>query len=173
MRYLLYIMLSLICFESLIAKSSEKQTIKLFGIVYYKEVPIKDVKVNIYKNDSLILTEETTNNGKFKFKLKEGYSYKIEFSKEKYITKTIIVNAFTNEIEAKVEAFAFDLDLIKERDFRYVNVPEDIGQVAHIYFNENSNQLEWDRVFTEEAHNEIKNFQELNKAKRHEKYSRF
>ena len=62
---------------------------------------------------------------------------------------------------------------IQQRDFRYVEVPGDLGKVAHLYYDEEKEALSWDKQYTQEAHETIKNLQELNKAKRYEKYSRF
>lgn len=159
-------------FATVHAQDSQKHEIKLFGQIFHKESTIKNVEINVFIGDSLVLSEETNFMGKFKLKVEEGYRYRIDFNKEKFITKTVMVSAFTSN-GSKVSPFAFDVDLIQTRDFRYVDVPKDLGKVAYLYFDEESSSLSWDKQYTQQAQNEIKNYQELNKAKRYEKYSRF
>lgn len=154
------------------AQENEKQVFKLYGKVFHKESQVKGVTIEVFIEDSLVYTDQSNVFGKFNIKLTEGYEYQINFTKEKFITKTVIVQSFALDGD-KLSPFAFDLDLVKERDFRYVDIPNDLGRVAELYFDEEIKALSWDRRYTQEAHNEIKNFQELNKAKRYEKYSRF
>jgi hypothetical protein len=154
------------------AQEASEDGFKLYGQVFHKESQMKGVFVHVFIDDSLVYSDKSNLFGKFKLKLKQGYRYRIDFNKEKFITKTVIVNAFTPD-GGKISAFAFDVDLVKTRDFRYVEVPEDLGKVAHLYFDKKIEGLIWDKQYTQEALNEIKNYQELNKAKRYEKYSRF
>lgn len=155
-----------------IIAQNNNQDFKLFGQVFHKEIPINDVVVTVKVNDSIFYTDESNFNGKFKLKLVNGNSYKIEFSKDKYITKTVVVNAYASD-SVKINPFAFDVELVQQRDFRYVDIPSDLGKVAHLFFDEEKGSLVWDKQYTQKAHENIKNLQELNDAKRYEKYSRF
>lgn len=168
----IFILILLLSFSKLLRAQKDYQEFKLFGQIFHKETTIKDVSIKVSLNDSIIYSDESNFNGKFKLKLVTNKSYRIDFSKDKYITKTVIVNIYSQD-STEIKPFAFDIELVQQRDFRYVEVPGNLGEVAHLYYDEEKEALSWDKQYTQEAHETIKNLQELNKAKRYEKYSRF
>ena len=155
----------------LLSISVNAQNIKFSGQVFYKNNTLKDVKIELIDQDKKVVEELTKRNGKFKIKLEEDKIYFMKVTKEKFVSKVIMISSFMKE-EAK-EKFEFDIELHKEREFRYVDAKLENKTVAHIFYNNKKLKFDWDRSLTQESKEEIAMLKELNKEKRNEKYSKF
>ena len=82
------------------------------------------------------------------------------------------IEVFDNNEKVK-EGFEFDIEMEKERDFRYVSKFNVDDPVAHVFYNHSKQEFDWDKELTQEKHDEIAALKELNKDKRNDKYSKF
>tara|TARA_R110000868_G_scaffold55869_9_gene173421 strand:- start:85 stop:549 length:465 start_codon:yes stop_codon:yes gene_type:complete len=148
------------------------QDIKFSGQVFSKNNSLDDVKIEVFDNNEKVVEDVTRKNGKFKLKLAEGKIYLVKVSKDKFVSKTIIITALVGKEKAK-EGFEFDIEMEKERDFRYVSKFNVDDPVAHVFYNHSKQEFDWDKELTQEKHDEIAALKELNKDKRNDKYSKF
>lgn len=148
------------------------QNIKFSGQVFSKNNTLNDVTIEVFDNDEKVLEEVTGKNGKFKLKLTEGKIYLVKVSKEKFVSKTIIITALIGK-EKTIEGFEFDIEMDKAMDFKYVSKLKTEEPVAHIFYNFSKKEFDWDKELTQERHEEIAVLKELNKERRNDKYSKF
>jgi len=170
-KYLFKATLTLL-FASLFEVSTA-QNVKLKGEILRNYDVLKEVTVSVFQNDSLISREMS--NGKFKIELADDQDYKVVFTKDKYVDKVIhIKNAEGNGYKkSKDLRFKFDVELEKEREFRYVDITELDEPVALIFYNSDKGELDWDRDHTFQAHQQIAQLKDLNDDRRREKYRNF
>ena len=157
------------------AKIGEAQEVKLQGQILRNYNTIENVAIAIYRNDSLIKEIFANNNGKFKLAVDGSSDYELVFSKEKYQSKTIYLRdvAKSGYEKNKTLTFKFDVELDKEKEFRYVDTSELESPVAVIFYNLDKEKLDWDRDHTFKAHEGIAQLKDLNDEKRREQYRRF
>jgi len=151
----------------------QAQDLKFSGQVYYKSNTLKGAKIEIVDQEQTVVEDVTHRNGKFKIKVEQGKIYFLKISKEKFVPKIILISAFTSEDEKIKEHFEFDIELHKQREFRYVKEQMETKPVAHIFYNSQKEKFDWDRSLTKESKEEVAMLKELNKEKRNEKYSKF
>lgn len=159
-----------VLFFSLMSSLSA-QEIKLQGQIFQKYNLIDDVQIQLYSGDTLLQTKKSNGKGKFKIKLESNKNYRLVFSKANYLSKTIVVLAVKED--TKIPTFKFDMELEKEREFRYVDTSELDDPVAMLFFNKKKGELDWDRNHTFKIHQEIAELKDLNDEKRRARYSKF
>lgn len=156
----------------ILLSSAQAQNFKFKGQIFCKSNTLKGATVEIFDQTEKVIEDVTNSNGKFNLKLKEGKIYMLKASKEKYVTKTIIITAISGD-DSGSDQFAFDIALDKEREFRYVKESLDDKPVAHIFYDEKKDGFNWDKDLTQERKEKVEKLKELNKEKRHDKYSKF
>jgi hypothetical protein len=150
----------------------QAQQIKLKGNIYYQGEAIKAVSLQV-RDDEKILEETTSSSsGKFKLKMEGRMNVRILVFKEGFISKEIILSA-TDLPNNKLVDFAFDIELHKERHYRYVDRSKLEGPVAEIYYDKKKDALLYDKQLTVDSHQLYEELKEENNNNRRKKYSAF
>lgn len=105
-------------------------TLTIHGRVENENTKVKDVNIEIVK-DNQLLDEFTNNaNGSYKVRLELGSIYNITFTKEGYVTKTIGVIAKTpDSLVTGVYFFQLDIDVFTLEDEDPQTVFPDVAQL--------------------------------------------
>lgn len=131
---------------------------------------LSGVLVKIYRDGKEVHSVTTASNGKYQqYEAYYGYTYKIVFSKDDLVTKSIEVNAKDNFFEEDVEkeiAIPIDVTMInREPDINYG--PVESKPVARFHIDKNTGLMDIDYPFVNERKKEIDDFfEKLAKAEK-------
>ncbi|MAY83373.1 MAG: hypothetical protein CMP59_04490 [Flavobacteriales bacterium] len=127
------------------------------GLVFLGEDRGDEVHIELFDGNHKISSYTTTGNGKFILDLERNKYYIVQFSKENYVTKRVIIDTriYDDEVEPK-EEFHFDVFLIKSRknvDYSLLDFP-----IAIVQFRESKQKFEYDEKYFKARHDEQKTF---------------
>jgi hypothetical protein len=129
-----------------------------------KDIPVDACSVNLYKGTTLVSTNSTGSNGKFKVKIDHDGDYVLQITKAGYITKRIAVNTFNvpdDRTNAPFAEFDVDIDLFKlfpGLDYSVLDKP-----IARIIYNPapDVEDFDYDRVYTSQIQAQLDRLKEL------------
>ncbi len=129
-----------------------------------KDVPVDACSVNLYKGTTLVSTNSTSSNGKFKIVVPHDGDFVVQITKAGYITKRIAINTFNVPDERTGGPFAqFDveIDLFKlfpGLDYSVLNNP-----VGRIIYNPAPavDDFDYDKVYTAQIQSQLDKLKEL------------
>lgn len=137
------------------------------GVVDNKLVKLSDVTLKVFVLDSLVGTFNSDSSGKFRsLEPKVNSSFILEFSKDKYVTKTIQVDTYISIPEDSIKTLAVfpcDVRMIKSKKRKDYSIITS-KPVALIKFDEETKEFDYDRVYIANRSKEIDAF--YNKKKR-------
>jgi hypothetical protein len=102
----------------------------------------------LYDGNYLVSESKTSWNGKFSIGLAKNKHYTVQFDKDGYMTKRIVIDTEIGEDDREnVKTFKFDVGLIKResgKDYSILDFP-----IAIIKYHPESNQFFYDNKYTE------------------------
>jgi methylmalonyl-CoA mutase cobalamin-binding subunit len=129
-----------------------------------KDVPVDACSVNLYKGTTLVSTNATGSNGKFKVRVDHDGDYVLQITKPGYITKRIAINTFNvpdERTNAPFAEFDVDIDLFKlfpGLDYSVLDKP-----IARIIYNPQPDvdDFDYDKVYTSQIQAQLDKLKEL------------
>lgn len=104
------------------------------GNVLVENKSANDVLLKLYEGNDCIATYTTESKGRFLFSCGVEKYYTLEFKKEGYVTKRVVINTRdTKYIRKKIKVFEFDVVLIKESsevDYEEYDFPVTIIEIS-------------------------------------------
>lgn len=127
---------------------SDKRVLKFGGNVFFGNDKAEGVTVSIYDGNYLVSESKTSRNGKFAVDLAKNKHYTVQFDKDGFMTKRIVIDTEIGEDgKDNVKTFKFDVGLIKResgKDYSILDFP-----IAIIKYHAESNQFYYDNKYTE------------------------
>lgn len=140
--------LSILFLASLAMAQGEKRILRFGGNVYDNSEKAENVTVSLYDGNYLVSEDVTSRNGKFSIDLAKNKHYTVQFDKEGYMTKRIVIDTeLGSDGKENVKTFKFDVGLIKResgKDYSILDFP-----IAIIKYHAESNQFFYDSKYTE------------------------
>jgi hypothetical protein len=125
-------------------KAQEILNHEFVGNVFIKDSKAKGTLVKIFDNNKCISEYITSNNGKFIFTAESEKYYTIQFEKEGYVTKRIVVKTFnTSELDYLTKTYKFDVNLVKmmpATDYSHYDFPMAIFELDFVQGEFNFNE---------------------------------
>ena len=122
--------------------------------------------ISVYDGMNLIMKVETNEKGRCVFRLPLERTYKIQVSKNGYVTKFFVVNTIVPKLNLGAFTFNFDLDIfeeIKNLDVKALKKP-----IAKVTFDPVYTRFQYDESYTSRVNFELKkmykNYYEIQKA---------
>jgi hypothetical protein len=85
------------------------------GKIFVNGKKAKDVTVKVFDGNDCFSVYKTRGNGKFVFTGGAEKHYTLQFEKEGYVTKRVLIKTFnTKELEEDTRIYKFDLDMVEE-----------------------------------------------------------
>ncbi len=141
-------LLSILFLASLAMAQSDKRILKFGGNVYSNNEKSEDVTVSLYEGNYLVSENKTSRSGRFSIDLAKNKHYTVQFDKDGYMTKRVVINTEIGEDgRDNVKTFKFDVGLIKResgKDYSILDFP-----IAIIKYHLESNQFFYDSKYTE------------------------
>lgn len=128
-----------------LAQSTGKLT--LHGKVKHKSRTVKDVQVEVYKDNEIIKQFTNLKNGAYKLELNLGHVYDVAFSKDGYIKKSVAVVAKADSTIRINGRYFFQLDI---ELFELTEKEEDnsvIPPVAKLYIKNEKAGFTYDKKY--------------------------
>lgn len=152
-----FIFLNILFIISFCSFSQADTLVGFDGDVYIGEVKAKNVTISLYERNDVISSYTTSKNGQFVLDLERNKYYIVEFSKEGYVTKRVLIDTRieSDSLNPKDE-FNFDVFLIKSKpnvDYSVLDFP-----MAIIQFQYNKERFDFDPKYTKQRHSEQKEF---------------
>ena len=105
---------TLISLTSFLSAQSTKHLV-FSGKIHLEEGNAKNVTIKAYDGNKCFSTYETKSSGKFFFEGKPEKQYTLEFKKDGYVTKYVIIKTHnTRKLEKNPKKYKFDIDLFQE-----------------------------------------------------------
>ncbi len=138
-------------------QASAQDVVYIYGTVkdYYTSKKIDGVTVTVYKNGSK-LTEVITNaSGKYEVNLDYGADYKLVYSKNGLVSKSIAMDTRNVPEEDRIGGHGFNLEMtlfgdLPGIDFKVLEQP--IGKAQYY---PDKGEVAWDIAYTEQVRNEV------------------
>lgn len=139
----------LILFSTISFLSAQEITDHEFaGKIYIDGKKAKDVLVKAYDGNKCFSNYMTGSNGKFVFTGGVEKYYTLEFKKEGYVTKRIVIRTHnTRNLEFETSTYRFDVDLVKEEEG--VDYDEYDFPITIIEIDSNEEEFTHNRKYTE------------------------
>lgn len=140
---------------------------KVFG---EDEEPLKNVLIEVYKNDSSYYKYRTEEKGEYHFNLPYNFDYTIVFSKNKYYSKIIDikVEGITREDLSFAQKKIGEWQVFLFKEVPGVDASIFDEAVGEIFFNENTGFIDWNADYFESIRQNLIDFEEELKEKREE-----
>jgi hypothetical protein len=140
---------------------------KVFG---EDEAPLKNVLIEVYKNDSSYYKYRTEEKGEYHFNLPYNFNYTIVFSKNKYYSKIIDIKAegITLEDLSFAQKKIGEWQVFLFREVSGVDASIFDEAVGEIFFNENTGFIDWNADYFESIRQDLIDFEQELKEKREE-----
>lgn len=123
------------------------------GRIFIEDKKAKEVTIKVYDGNKCFSTYITRPNAKFIFVAGIEDYYTIEFEKEGYVTKRVVVNTKNTRKIKSTDPFKFDITLEKEEDG--VNYSEHDFPAAIIEIDEKTEEFVFNEKYTEEIKRRI------------------
>lgn len=144
MRILIIISFFLSAFDTL-AQSTGRLT--LHGKVKYRNIIVKEVDIEIRKDNEIVKQFKNLRNGAYKLELDLGHVYNIAFSKNGYIEKSVAVVAKADSVTRINGRYFFQLDI---ELFKLSEAGQDesmIPPVAKLYIKNQQTGFTYDKKY--------------------------
>ena len=119
-----------------------KKALKLKVKTLEGDLPLAEVNVTVFKNGLEVDQFTTRYKGKFKYSLDEDAIYELRFSKEGFVTKSVVFDT-QGKLSRDEHAFAFNLRMIPGAD-DLLNEQT----VAHVFFSNRLNDFTYVKQYT-------------------------
>lgn len=108
----------------------------------------ESVTISLYDNNKKISSYQTSKNGKFVIDAERNKHYTIQFNKEGFITKRLIIDTYVDEQYATgIKTFKFDVELIKKEEGKnYAILDFPIAIIEFLYI---SKEFSYNQKYTE------------------------
>lgn len=140
--------LSILFLASLAMAQADKRILKFGGDVYTDNEKAADVTVSLFDGNYLVSESKTSRSGKFSIDLAKNKHYTIQFDKDGFMTKRVVIDTEIGEDDRdNLKTFKFDVGLIKResgKDYSILDFP-----IAIIKYHSESNQFFYDNKYTE------------------------
>ena len=142
MKFLLNISVFLISYTAI----AQTGRLTAYGRVQHNKSIVKDVKIEVYKDNKLYIETKNTFNGSFKVEMPMGSVYSISYSKDTYISKSVAV--LTKAQDSTINGrffYQLDIELFKEEDDK-----EDetlLPPVAKLYIKDINSGFKFDKKY--------------------------
>lgn len=136
------------------------------GKVTGEELPLKDAVITIYKNDDLMGEFVTDYSGNFNFTLQRDNNYLLVFGKKGYTSKKIFIS--TNDIPENITISRSGIlvDLFREMEGLDVSILDE--PIGKFYYISTTNNLEYDKAYTDRIRAQLEELQRQLKQKQKE-----
>lgn len=132
-------------------KEEDETTYIFYGRVFLENSKGDGVTVHLYDNNQLISTYKTSQNAKFSVGAPLAKHYTLEFVKEGFVTKRVIINTKAiNSPKVRAEDFDFNVYLIKEEidiDYSILDFP-----MALIEYKKSIKGFDYNKKYTRQMH---------------------
>lgn len=143
----LLIVLSLLLFNTKNLSAQEDKDHKFVGYTVIDGKKSKDVIVKIFDDNKCISEYETKSNGKFVFIADSEKYYTLQFEKEGFFTKRIIIKTEkTQNLDFVSKTYKFDVGLVKKEpglDHNLYDFP-----IAILELNHSNREFEFNEEYT-------------------------
>jgi len=112
------------------AKMPDVISFEFNGTVSTAEEALEGVEVRIFEGNEVLSTIYSDKKGRFEFELLKGSDYTLEFSKDGYVTKRMIVRTNVEEGVKKLPKLKFEIALVDKA--RYADAIENYPESASI-----------------------------------------
>ena len=122
-----------------------------YGRIFLENARGNGVTVRLYDDNSLISSYNTDKKGKFTLGAPSAKHYTLEFEKDGFVTKRVIIN--TRKVylaKGRVEDFDFNVYLIKEEidvDYSILDFP-----IALIEYKKSIKSFDYNKKYTRQMH---------------------
>jgi len=140
------LILSLLFIVSTVLSAQDYPTIGFKGKVYTGNEKGESVQVTLFEKNREISSYETEKNGKFILDLDRNKYYVIQFSKDEFVTKRLVIDTRIAGEDYPKNSFKFDVSLIREVegvDYSPLDFP-----MAIIQYYENNSEFNYDLEYT-------------------------
>tara|TARA_R110000868_G_scaffold57616_2_gene177984 strand:- start:138 stop:614 length:477 start_codon:yes stop_codon:yes gene_type:complete len=144
MKYIISLLLVLVYLNS---SAQQTGSLTIYGIVVHNKSTLKNVKIEVYKDNELQQETENLSNGSFKLTLKLGSVYNVSFLKNDYIQKSIAVVAKTDSSISISGRFFYQLDIELFKEDDGVIDETALPPAAKLYINDASTGFTYDKKY--------------------------
>ncbi|MEX1131674.1 MAG: hypothetical protein WEC15_00480, partial [Flavobacteriales bacterium] len=138
-------------------QASAQDVVYIYGTVkdYYSSKKIDGVTISVFKNGSKLMDVQTNASGKYDVNLDYGADYKLVYSKNGLVSKSIAMDTRNVPEEDRVGGHGFNLEMTLFNDLPGVDftvLEQPIGKAK--YYPDKS-EVAWDIAYTEQIRNEV------------------
>ena len=167
MKFTIFILFTLFSIDIFAQPKDINVDGKVFG---EDEAPLKNVLIEVYKNDSSYYKYRTEEKGEYHFNLPYNFNYTIVFSKNKYYSKIIDIKAegITREDLSFAQKKIGEWQVFLFREVPGVDASIFDDAVGEIFFNEKTGLIDWNADYFESKRQDLIDFEQELKEKREE-----
>tara|TARA_R110002049_G_scaffold20846_11_gene76629 strand:- start:600 stop:1085 length:486 start_codon:yes stop_codon:yes gene_type:complete len=134
--------------------AQDGKTHEFLGNILIDGKKAKDVKVKFFDGNDCFLEYETKANGKFIFVGECEKYYTLQFEKEGYVTKRVIVKTFnTEELDYITKVYKFDVSLEEKKS--YLDYSEHDFPIAIFEVDNDLKGFDFDKQYTSQRLEEM------------------
>ncbi len=150
-------LLAVLCLLLVSLQGSAQDMVYIYGTVkdYYTSKKIDGVTVTVYKNGSKLMDVRTNASGKYDVNLDYGADYKLVYSKDGLVAKSIAMDTRNVPEEDRLGGHGFNLEMTLFSDLPGVDfavLEQPIGKAK--YYPEKG-EVAWDIAYTEQIRSEV------------------
>ena len=160
MKFTIFILFTLFSIDIFAQPKDINVDGKVFG---EDEAPLKNVLIEVYKNDSSYYKYRTEEKGEYHFNLPYNFNYTIVFSKNKYYSKIIDIKAegITREDLSFAQKKIGEWQVFLFREVPGVDASIFDDAVGEIFFNEKTGLIDWNADYFESKRQDLIDFEGL------------
>lgn len=149
--FVLLSFMSIVSFAQDKSGSDDEMYYTFYGRIFLENAKGNGVVVRLYDNNTLISTYKTDKKGKFTIGAPSAKHYTLEFEKNGFVTKRVIIN--TKKVylsKGNIDDFDFNVHLIKQEediDYSILDFP-----IALIEYNKSIKGFDYNKKYTRQMH---------------------
>lgn len=160
-------------YAEVVTEVSAENKISIGGYVTSVGSLLDNVEVLVYQNNKIVEHFNSSNLGEFEFDITTNNYYTVEFKRNGFFSKRIIIDTFTESFEVSEKMnIEFSVDLIKEEDLNGIDADVLDFPICKYEFDEKNEGFNFVMDFVENRYDEIqdlfkqkKNLDKINKKR--------
>jgi len=146
-----------LCLVLMSFQGSAQDVVYIYGTVkdYYSSKKIDGVTVTVFKNGSKLMDVRTNASGKYDVNLDYGADYKLVYSKQGLVSKSIAMDTRNVPEEDRVGGHGFNLEMTLFNDIPGIDFSVLDQPIGKAKYYADKGEVAWDIAYTEKVRSEV------------------